>query len=463
MNFLDPHRYLLNSFFNLQGIQDVNFLVLLVILVLLLGSAFFSAAETAFSSVNVLRLKSYVEEKRRGARKALYIAEHFEQTLSTILVGNNFVNIAATTIAAYVLTKTITDPTLANLITTIIMTTIILIFGEIVPKSYAKDHSEKFALRFSGMMYFLLKFMIPFTFFFVKIKKAMLHKVTTNTEPTVTEDELDKIIETMEEEGVIESQDADLIQGVLDLGDRTVYDIMTPRVDMIGVDVNESSDSIKEKFFEHRFSRLPVYEGDKDHIIGLLIERDFYTALLKNEQIDIRTMMTEAVFVSEEMKVDDLIRYMQKKKKHFAIVSDEYGGTSGIVTMEDAFEELVGEIYDEHDETEIMDEITKIETNVYDVQADIDLNDLFERLDLGEAPDNYYSTLGGFLYGLSENLPEEGQEFSYNALVYRANKDNLMTEINVQMKFKILVVEERRIKWVRVEVADQTDLRNTEA
>jgi putative hemolysin len=195
----------------------------------------------------------------------------------------------------------------------------------------------------------------------------------------------------------------------------------------------------------------------------LLIERDFYTALLKNERIDIRAMMTEPVFVSEEMKVDDLIRYMQKKKKHFAVVSDEYGGTSGIVTMEDAFEELVGEIYDEHDETEIMDDITKIENNVYDVQADIDLNDLFEQLDLGEAPDNYYSTLGGFLYGLSESLPEEGQEFSYNALVYRANKDNLMTEINVQMKFKIMVVEERRIKWVRVEISDQTDLRNTEA
>jgi len=460
---LSPLRYLLASFFNLEGLQEVNFLALILILVLLVGSAFFSAAETSFSSVNIIRLKSYVEEKRRGARKALYIADNYEQTLSSILVGNNFVNIAATTIAAFILMKTIADPTIANIINTIVMTIIILIFGEIVPKSYAKEHSEKFALRFSGLMYFLIKFMMPFTFFFIKIKKMLLRRVEDNNEPTVTEDELDKIIETMEEEGVIESKDADLIQGVLDLGDRTVYDIMTPRVDMVAIDVNESVESIKNKFFEHQFSRVPVYEGDKDHIVGFIIERDFYSTLLKNQKVDIRKMMNEPVFVSEEMKVDDLIRFMQSRKKHFAIVSDEYGGTSGIVTMEDAFEELVGEIYDEHDTAEITEEITKVEENVYHVTADIDLNDLFEHLDLGEAPDNYYSTLGGFLYGLSESIPEENQEFSYNALVYRQNKDNLMTEVNVFLKFKILVVEERRIKLVRVEVSSLTDLREGEA
>ncbi|HOI46724.1 MAG TPA: hemolysin family protein [Bacilli bacterium] len=460
---MSPLRYINLSFFNLEGIKDVNFLLLAIIAVLIILSAFFSASETAYSSVNTIRLKSYVEEKRKGARKALYIADHFDKTLSTILVGNNFVNIAATTLAAFILTKTITDPTFANIINTILMTIIVLIFGEIVPKSYAKEHSERFALRFASIMYFTIKIMTPFTFLFIKIKGALLRHVDENNEPTVTEDELDKIIETMEEEGVIESKDAYLIHGVLDLGDRTVYDIMTPRVDMIAIELNESVESIKNKFFEHQFSRMPVFEGDKDHIVGFIIERDFYSTLVKGKKVDIKKMMKEPVFVSEEMKVDDLIRFMQSRKKHFAIVSDEYGGTSGIVTMEDAFEELVGEIYDEHDIDEVSEEIKKIDEFTYEVEADIDLNDLFEQLDLGEAPDNYYSTLGGFLYGLSESIPEENQEFTYNALVYRQNKENLMTEVNVSMHFKILNVSERRIKRVLVTIANQTDLREIEA
>ncbi len=431
-------------------------LICVALIILVICSAFFSASEIAFSTVNVARLRTYVEEKKKGAKQALWIAEHFEQTLTTILVGNNFVNIAATTLAAVLIGKLIINPTILNLVNIFGMTFIILIFGEIIPKSNAKQNAEKFSLKNAKTLYFVIKILFPVVIFFRWLNKILVKK-EVNDSVTVTESELESIIDTMEEEGVIDADDADLMQSVLDISDRTIYDIMVPRVDIIGIDVNMSTEEIKNIFFEYKFSRVPVYRDDKDHIIGILSERDFFTKFIQTgKEVNLLELVTKPLYVSKTMKVDDLIRRMQIEKKHFAIVSDEYGGTSGIVTMEDALEEIVGEIYDEHDESEdeVVD-IIKIGDNTYNVSADMPLDDLYQMLELGKAPESSYTNIGGFLYSLAEEIPTEGEKLTWTASVYDdKDGDELVDETSYQLLFTILEVKERRIIRVKLEVTE---------
>ncbi len=427
------------------------------IVILLLISAFFSCSEIAYSSVNIMRLKSYAEEKRRGAKLALWIAEHFDRTLTTILVGNNVVNIASTVIVGYLIANFIANPTISFVINTFGMTFLILIFGEIIPKSIGKENAEGVALKLAGPLFVTIKLLTPFVYVFMGIKKIFYHKKKHDTQPTVTESELETIIDTMEEEGVIDSDDADLIQSVLEIGERIVHDIMIPRVDVVAVADDMSVEEIKELFFVNQFSRLPVYKEDKDHIIGILSERDFFTALLKGENIVLENLISEPLFVSKAMKVDDLIRKMQSEKKHIAIVSDEYGGTSGIVTMEDALEELVGEIYDEHDDEVIPEDIVKLADDEYEILAEVPLDELFETLELGKEPESAYTNVGGFVYSLAEEVPAEDETFTYVTSVYRTGADELLSEVKVLMTFTILEVVERRITKVKLSLRDLTD------
>lgn len=441
-----------------QSMTQFEVGILSAVLILLLTlSAFFSCSEIAFSSVNIMRLKSYVEEKRRGAKLALWIAEHFDRTLTTILVGNNLVNIAATVVVGQLIVNFITSPTLNFVINTFGMTFLILIFGEIVPKSIGKENPEAVALKFAGPLFLTIKILTPLVYIFMGIKKIFYHKKKHDTQPTVTESELETIIDTMEEEGVIDSDDADLIQSVLEIGERIVHDIMIPRVDVIAVADDMSVEEIKELFFVNQFSRLPVYKEDKDHIIGILSERDFFTALLKGENIVLENLISEPLFVSKTMKVDDLIRKMQSEKKHIAIVSDEYGGTSGIVTMEDALEELVGEIYDEHDDEVIPEDIVKIADDEYEVLAEVPLDELFETLELGKEPESAYTNVGGFVYSLAEEVPVEDDSFTYVTSVYRTGTDELLSEVKVLLTFTILEVVERRITKVKLSLRDLTE------
>lgn len=455
---MGPLRYLLflsDNANKANGIgTEVLIGMLIVLALLLICSAFFSASETAFSTVNIMRLKGYVEEKRKGAKKALWIAEHYDRTLTTLLVGNNVVNIAASTIAATIFINLIIDQTIANVVSTAVMTIVVLIFGEILPKSIAKEKAETTVLRFAGIMYFLMKVLYPIVIIFIGIKKLMFKNVK-NEQPTVTESELESIIDTMEEEGVIDAEDADLIQGVLDIDERTIYDIMTPRVDIIGIDIESDIEEMKNLFFKHKFSRMPVYKEDKDHIVGILSERDFYTALLKGEKIKIESLVKEPLYVSKTMKVNDLIRLMQKEKKHFAIVSDEYGGTSGIVTMEDALEEIVGEIYDEHDDTIIEEDIVKIDDSTFEISAEVILEDLFDTLELGKTPESSYTNVGGFLYSLAEDVPSEGEVLEWNTTVDRNLEDDFAEEYPITLRFTILSVVDRRIIRTKLEIIDE--------
>ena len=434
-----------------------NILLVFVLIILLAFSAFFSSSETAFSTSNIIRIRNYADEKVKGARKALYICENYDKTLTSILVGNNLVNIAATTIGAYVFACLIKNPTLANVLNTAVLTILVLIFGEILPKSLAKVNPEKLALKYSSVMYVIIWVLYPITFLFLKLQNRFVKRAKKNTEilPTVTEDELESIIDTMEEEGVIDSDDAELIQGVLDLDDKVSYDIMTPRIDISAIELKEDNESILNLFIDTNYSRIPVYSEDIDHIIGILNFKDFYREYNKNPKIDITKIMTEPLYINENVGVDDIIRSMQRVKKHMAVVLDEHGGTSGIVCLEDAIEEMVGEIYDEHDEVRNQSMFIKVEEKEFLVDAEIEIKDLFERLDIERIPETDYNNLAGFLYELSETVPKQDQVLKYTTVDERVDKDGNYIEKVIHLIFTLQCVEDRRIKQVVIKIDDE--------
>lgn len=446
--------YLL-SIFNFKNFTDyLPILGLLILLVIL--SSFFTIAEIAFSSVNIIRLRNYMEEKKRGAKKALYIAEKYDLTLTTILLLNNLSKIIAIVIFAYVTYQVITSIALASIIIVIVMTLILLIFTDFFPRKCSQENVENVTLKLAGVLYFFIKLFYPLTWLLMKLKKVIAKN--DNNTPSVTEDELESIIDVMENEGVIEKNDAELIQSAIGLNDVSVFDIMTPRVDVIAVDVNDSIEEIKNMFFEYQFSRVPVYEDDKDNIIGILSERDFFTEYIKNQghNINIRKLVTKPYYVSKTKKVDELIRELQQMKKHFAIVVDEYGGTSGIVTMEDALEELVGEIYDEYDDYTEEDDTEKIISmgdNKYLVSAEMDIEYLFEELKLGRVPETKFANIGGYIYELNEEIPCTGKSVVINTVYQEDDIVNPITH-HYEVKFTIDKVSNRRIKTLIVEVKE---------
>ncbi len=432
----------------------VDIMMIAIIVVFLIFSAFFSATETALSTANVIRLKKMAEEKRRGARKAVVMIENYNRTLTCILIGNNLVNIGASTISALIFTMLINDQTLASFASTFVMTMIVITFGEILPKTYAKNDATKLAMRFAPIMWIFYKIFYPLGLIFMGLQKLVTKK---EKDEVVTGDELETIIDTMEDKGIIDEDHADLIQSALTLGDKTVYDIMTPRVDMVAIEVNYSVDEVLNEFFESQYSRLPVYDGDKDNIIGILQEKDFLAAVIRKgkNNVNIKNLIQEPIFVTKTTRVDDLIKEMQEAKRHFAIVSDEYGGTSGIVTMEDALEELVGEIYDEYDKDEDDYEINKIGENLYEMSSEVEMEELFEYLDIG-VPNTKYATIGGFVYDLMEGLPNIGDKatFTTSKIVF---EDEKVIDVIYKLTFKITEVENRRIRRLTL-LVEETDL-----
>ena len=411
--------------------------VILVIMIIL--SAFFSASETAFSSVNLIRLRQYVDDGRPGAKKALNVAERFDEVLLAILIGNNIVNLASASLATIVATEVLNLGASGAPIATAVMTVLIIIFGEILPKSYAKENSESLALSIGTIYYYMIKVMKPLIFIFMVLKDfvAKLYSKKED-EPSVTEDELNVIIDTMEEEGVLQQDEVEMLQSVLDLSETFVKDIMTPRVDVVAVDVHDSTENVKNVFFEEKYSRIPVYDESRDNIVGILYERDLFSAIIENGSTDdllIADVMRDPMYVSYTMRVSDLLTRLQLEKQHLAIVADEYGGTAGLVTMEDVLEEVVGEIYDEHDEEE--QKKKKKSDTLYEVKAEIELDELFDIMDIDlDIPEDAYS-LGSWMYSKIEDIPEIGDMYQYHNLI-----------------FTIIEVEDRRIIRVKIEVVE---------
>lgn len=438
------------SWFNILAVFSPSLLILMIGLLIL--SAFFSMTETAYSSVGRLRMKTLVELKRSGSKKALWIVDNFDKTLTTLLVGNNLANIALATVSVILFKGLFSNlenaDTVITLMNTGVMTIIILIFGEILPKSVAKTNAEKICLFESRIIYFLIKVMTPITYPFLLLNRRVTKRIDTEGRISVTESDLETIIDTMEEEGSIESEEASMLQKVLELSEITVEEIMTPRVDMIAIEVNSEVKDITETFFKNKYSRLPVYDNNTDNIVGVLSERDFYTKLIKDQNINIRRMMRQPLFIPASTKVDALIELLQTQNMHMAIVVDEYGGVDGIVTMEDALEELVGEIYDEHDD--ITEDVVKKDDYNYIVNADYDLEDLFEDLNLGKPPVSDSTSVGGWLFEMFQDIPEVDETIEYEVRYNQEYDDlsELVKEDRAVLVFKILAVTKRRIKSV---------------
>ena len=423
-----------------------------IFLILLILSAFFSASETAYSSANIVRLTNFAENGKKSAAKAIKVHQKFDNTLSSILIGNNIVNIAMATIGAFIAAKLITDDTVSGIVSTAVVTLIVLIFGEIMPKSFAKRHAEGFAMKTSYILSFLNILFFPLNFLFNGLSRIISKTEKEDVTPTVTEDELETIVDNMADEGVIEENDSDLIINALKLSDKIVDDIMIPRIDMVAIDVDESVDNIKKIFFENQYSRIPVYKDDKDKILGILYERDFFTCLIEKKNFKIIDILKPAKYVNKKMPVDDFIRELQKEKVHMAIVSGKFGETAGLVTMEDALEELVGEIYDEHDDVE-KDLCVKVTDNEFEIDAKIDMKELFEELNLGESP-SVHNKLVGWLYEQVDDVPKAGEQIIYDSTFIEKTDDDEYVEKTKRLTFTIKEVLGRRITKVFLKIED---------
>ena len=394
-----------------MGELPLSLLSLLLFLIVL--SAFFSSAETAFSSVNKTRLKHDMDENQSGSKRALYIAEHLDDVLITILVANHIVNISAISISAKMAIDWFGED-VGLLISTVVMTVLLLIFGEILPKTIAKEHAESMVLKYSGAIYALMKVLFPITLLFAGLKGKLVKRLTHGIViPSVTEEEIKEMIDLSEEEGVIDNKEKELVHRSLDFDDILVGEIFTPRIDMVAVEVNEPIEKIRDIFLEERYSRVPVYEDDIDHVIGILSESDFFSQLVQQKEVNIRELLRKPLFVVESMKISDLLPALQKSKVHMAIVVDEFGGTAGLITLEDIIEQIVGEIWDEHDEA--VKTFQKINDYEYEFNAELPLDEFCELMKI-EEPESSSHTLGGWVFEMFERVPNVGETLQYGPL-----------------------------------------------
>ena len=388
-----------------------------ICVVLLLLSAFFSSTETAFSSVSKIRLKNLADNGNKKAKTALYVAERYSKALTTILVGNNIVNIANSALAT-VFFVNIFGEAQGTVISTVVITIVVLIFGEVLPKNIAIDNAEKICITFAPVLKFLMVLLTPLSIILMGINKLYkkLARNSNHQEPSVTEDELKYIIESIEEEGVLEQQESELVQSALEFDEKTAEEILTPRVDMVAIDIDDPVEEITELVLKERYSRIPVYRDNIDKIIGVLHTRDYLEALVNNnEKPNIEAMLQPAHFIYKTKKLSALLADFKYNKIHLAVVTDDYGGILGIVTMEDLLEQIVGEIWDEDEEVEKMS--LKISDIKYEVSGDMPISDMLELID---KPTKYIETesnsVGGWALEQLANIPEPGEQFTYKEL-----------------------------------------------
>lgn len=413
-------------------LDEVPLRMFFLFCLLLLLSAFFSLAETIYSSANKIRLKSYVEEGKKGAARALKITENFDQTLSTILVGKNLVIIAAATIVAQLATETF-GASQGIIISTLVVTILVILFGEVLPKSLAKEFAVPLSIKLSLIIVVLVTISYPVTWVLLQLRKLVARMSRRkDSAPSITEEEIKEMVDLSEEEGVIDEKEKELVHRSLDFNDIDVREVLTPRTNMISIALDEEIEEIKQVFFRERFSRIPVYDNDIDNVVGILSERDFLTALIRNKAVDIKGLLRKPLFVVESMKISALLPELQKNKVHMAIVLDEYGGTAGLITLEDILEELVGDIWDEHDDAIKL--VKQLDSSTYLFYADYAIDD-FARLAKVDLPETTYHTLGGWLVEEFKRIPTIGEEFEYENLT-----------------MQIAEAEDRRIRKIKVKV-----------
>ena len=401
--------------------------VTLVILVAF--SAFFSASETAFSSLNQIRLKSRADDGDRTAARVLAMSEQYDKLLSTILIGNNIVNIAAASIGTIIFTKMLGAERGAT-VSTMVLTIVVLIFGEVTPKSLAKEMPETIATAVAPVLSLLMLVLTPLTWLFSQWKRLLNHFVHSSESDTITEGELMTMVSEAENDGELTDRESELIRSAIEFDDVEVEEILTPRVDVVAVADDISLEELAQTFAESGYSRLPVYHGTIDNIIGVVHEKDFYIARLK-KATKIEDLVAPTLYTTGSTQISQLLRTLREQHHHMAVVVDEYGGTEGIITLEDILEELVGEIWDEHDE--VTEDFRKQSDGSWLVSGSASVDDLFETLDLPEDEDIDSNTVNGLVQEKTCHLPKVGDRFTlggYDGVVTRTAKRRV-TEVRL--------------------------------
>ena len=406
--------------------SSLTMIVILILLVIL--SAYFSATETAFTSLNRIRLKSKADAGNRRAALALRLVYQYDNLLSTILVGNNIVNLSASSLATVFFTEGLRLQNGA-VISTAVITIVVLVFGEVSPKSLAKEYPESFAMFSAPIMRILMFILTPVNILFSLLKKLLSKVFHKQGDSGITEEELVTMVDQAESEGGLDQHESKLIRSAIEFNDMEVDDILTPRVDIVAVEDTDSMDDIAQAFAESGYSRLPVYHEDIDDIIGVIHEKDFHAARYRG-QTDVKAITGPMLYTTGNTKISELLRILQREKAHMVIVVDEYGGTEGLVTLEDIVEELVGEIWDEHDE--VIEEFKKQEDGSYLIYCSADLTDLFDLFSIkGECDAN---TISGWVMEQIGRIPEEGDQFTSDGL------DVTVTKVDHRRVLEIRVV-----------------------
>ena len=414
--------------------------LLIAIIALIFLSGFFSSTETAYSCANRIKLRSLVTNGDKRAKKVLDLAENkYDRLISSILIGNNIVNLSASTLTTLMFAQLIVDANTSAVISTVAITLAVLIFGEITPKFIAKVYPEKMAMAFYPIIKFFYYVFYPLNLVFSGWKWLLSKIFRFKNEDVVTEDEIMTIVEEAEEDGTLNTEETKLIRSVIEFDDLEVGDILVPRVNIVAVEASSSMDEIMKVFGKEGFSRIPVYKNSIDTIIGTIHEKDFFNAYLKGKK-GIDGIMQNAFYTTEHAKISDLLRQLQKKKTHIAVVLDEYGGTLGIVTLEDILEELVGEIYDEHDE--IVNYFKQLDETTCIVDGNSPVADMFEYFALDGEEDNFdANTVSGWVIEKLGEIPPAGQKFKY-----------------LNLDVEVLKSTVKRVLQVKITVLDQSEI-----
>ena len=409
-----------------------NNTIILILIFLVASYSFFSASETAFSSLNKIKLKALANTGNKQAERTYNLTEKFSKLLTTILVGNTIVNVVAASLATLLFTRLFGVNGVA--ISSVVMTLLIMIVGEIIPKNIAKNIPERIAISVTPLMSLLMWIFTPVTFIFDYVEK-LFARLYQNENDTFSNDELITMVEEANEEGEMEDHEAEIITNALEFNDLDVGEILTPRIDVVAVDIDEDSLKDIEKLYrDSGYSRLPVYKDNLDNIIGVLHEKDFYYHLLYEKNLKIKNILQKVMYTSAQVKISSLLKQFQSSKSHLAVVVDEYGGTEGIITMEDILEELVGEIYDEHDE--VVEYYKKIDDNTYLVNADVDIEDMFEHFGIDDQEEYEYNTATGWVIDKLDKIPVVGDSFDYKNMHVEVTDADDKTVNEIKITFK---------------------------
>ncbi len=404
--------------------------ILIAIICLILLSAFFSATETAFTSSNRIRLKSLATNGSKKAKGVLKLTETFDKLISAILIGNNIVNLSMASLSTIFFMKTLGEDTNYALISTIVITVVVLVFGEITPKFIAKNNPEKMAMLTYPFITFFMYVLFPITFIFGLYRKAVAKIFKIKNIDIITEEEIITYVEEAEEDGTFKEEETKLIRSAIEFDDLEVGDILIPRINITAIDEASSMDDVKALFESEGFSRVPVYKDTIDTVVGIIHEKDFFTSYLAGKK-SVKSILQPVTYTTQNVKISILLKQLQLKKMHMAIVLDEYGGTLGLVTLEDILEELVGEIWDEHDEE--VNYFKKVTEDTFLVDGKVSLTAMIDYFELKNDEDFSAYTVSGFVIEKLGEIPKVGAKFEFKGLSIEVVKATIKKVIEIKV------------------------------